>query len=72
MPNMLGGDQHHPSYDPRIKLQKHEVMDGNTLCKVMDRSTVRYEEVDGEVWTGHIQNAPLHVQTLANQLFGST
>lgn len=72
MPNMFGGDQHHPSYDPRTKLQRSEAMDGNTLCRVLDRVTVRYEEVDGTTRTGHVNNAPLHVQTLANQLFGST
>lgn len=46
MPNMLGGDQHHPAYDPRTRLASNEVLVGNDLYRVIG-GRVFVERVDG-------------------------
>lgn len=61
MPNMFGGDQHHPSYDSRTKLGENEVMVGNTLCRV-EGDVVHYEEVNGDRRTGALSKAPTKVR----------
>lgn len=50
MPNMFGGDQHHPAYDCKTKIKSNQVMVGNSLYTVTfnDGSVqVHVEEVDG-------------------------
>lgn len=35
MPNIVGGDQHHPSYDPRTKVEENQVLEGTCLYTVV-------------------------------------
>lgn len=47
MPNMFGGDQHHPAYDPRVPVRRDQKMVGNDLYTVSEDGTVVREGVDG-------------------------
>ena len=54
MPNISGGDQHHPAYDPReaeaIRGDPRRHLIGNTLYTIHgegDEMYVTYEDVDG-------------------------
>ncbi len=47
MPNMFGGDQSHPAYDPRTKLADNQVMVGNDLYTIDEDDWVNIEHVDG-------------------------
>jgi hypothetical protein len=46
MPNMFGGDQSHPAYDPGTELEENQVLVGTTLYTVME-GTVMAEGVTG-------------------------
>jgi hypothetical protein len=48
MPNMFGGDQFHPSYDPTTKVGDNQVMIGNLLWTADgDGPTAVWEDVSG-------------------------
>lgn len=53
MPNMFGGDQHHPAYNPTTKVGDHQDLVGNTLWTAEKRRgqwVFLAEEVDGSRW----------------------
>lgn len=62
MPNMFGGDQNHPAYDPRRKLEKYEAMNGDTLYTLRIDGQVDVEEVDGHHYVINLENAPANVR----------
>ena len=47
VPNMFGGDQHHPAYDPRTELRDNQVLVGNDLYTVEEDGRVELEQVNG-------------------------
>lgn len=68
MPNMLGGDQHHPAYDGDAELGEHQALLGNDLYTIeisdSGRDTYRCESVDGKVHGGWADQAPAEVIAL--------
>lgn len=53
MPNMFGGDQFHPAYDPRSKVGPNQVMIGNVLWTAdKDKQSAKWEDVDGSTGVG--------------------
>ncbi len=73
MPNMVGGSQHHPAYDPRSELAPNEVLVGNDLYtlevkfgNVLDRVSV--ECVDGHRWKTLVSESPEEVQRRAIEI----
>lgn len=70
MPNMLGGSQHHPDYDPRTEIQSNQVLIGRDLYTVDEKTLrVNLETVNGslyeDVHTGHL---PVEVKQIINRL----
>ncbi len=52
MPNMFGGDQFHPAYDPRTEIKDNQIVEGNFLYTAQpDGKTASYEGVDGSTGT---------------------
>lgn len=47
MPNMFGGDQFHPAYDPRTELTADQVMVGNRVYTRHSDGRITWEDVDG-------------------------
>ena len=61
MPNILGGDQHHPAYDPRTPIGENEILIGKNLYEI---KILKGGEV--EVWVQGIEdkNASLCLERL--------
>lgn len=59
MPNILGGDQSHPAYDPRTKLTERQVLVGNDLYDIgpAPAHVIRVVRVDGNEY---VHNAWTH------------
>lgn len=71
MPNMFGGDQFHPAYDPDTKLKENQVLVGNDLYTISiegSGGTFSCESVNGERRAGWINSAPKQVQDKAKEL----
>lgn len=62
MPNMFGGDQFHPAYDPRTELTARQVMVGNDLHTIEADGSVTVEAVSGVIT--HVA-APYHPDVIA-------
>jgi hypothetical protein len=68
MPNMFGGPQDHPAYDPRRKLAANEAMSGNTLY-TRKGNIIEAQEVDGTI-SRYMLNDPTLPKTVYNKLCG--
>ncbi len=62
MPNMFGGDQNHPAYDPRVKLNpKTELLVGDVLY-TLKNGKITEEHVNGSSGVYTLAQAPKPVQ----------
>jgi len=68
MPNMFGGDQFHPAYNPSTRLGDNEVVVGNTAYIIFKDGRIRYEDVNGESDYISLQSAPKEVQELHKKI----
>lgn len=66
MPNMFGGDQFHPAYDPRTRVEANQVLVGNDLYTVNKDGSVELERVDGS--GGIVVSWPSEVQVMVDKV----
>ena len=68
MPNMFGGDQFHPAYNPSVMLAENQVLVDNDLYTIEEDGRVHLERVDGTGgYTGYL---PSEVIELKEKLKG--
>ena len=70
MPNMLGGNQNHPDYDPETIIQDNQVLIGRDLY-IVDKKTlkVNIETVNGALYED-VFNFPAEVNQIRKRLAG--
>lgn len=58
MPNMFGGDSHHPAYSSRFALGPNEELVGSTVYRARPDGTVIGETVDGREFRARQDEIP--------------
>ena len=60
MPNMFGGDQHHPAYNSRTKLGENQVLVGDDLYEIEISSkgvaTIKFQNISDTGWTPTVES----------------